>query len=175
MLYSVWIPYEVIHLHRISLLVRVFPAVSERQRDPDTFFRRSIFCGLLWSNLLLFKFLNQLVTSHVHEDLLASLILSLDDEAFSRLDDCSALGVNDGVALAICVLLLEGLALRDLSLHDLLVHGHNLLVGVPLEAWWHLGIGVIRHERSVLFLIDQEGVFSWLWYVTCLSSLHCCC
>ena len=67
--------------------------------------------------------------SHVDEDLLPVCVLCLDYEADLRLNNCATFGIDDWVTILINVLFLICIkVLRHLSLHQLLVHFHELLM-----------------------------------------------
>jgi hypothetical protein len=95
------------------------------------------------------------VCSHVDEDLLAIFVLSLHHEARFWLDHSTALLVNDWLAVFVDKLLLYGGELwRDFSLHHLLVHLHELLMGEILEE-------VVDWTTSLL---------PWGWNGRCIAS-----
>lgn len=132
-LYGLRIPYHIVHLRDLTLLVIIFADRAQTERDSDAHIGPQLLPVSLRDGLF-FKCIDYLVLGHVNEDFLAVGVLGLDDEADLWLDDGAPLGVDDWLAVLVDVGLLVAIkVLRLLSIHQLFVHLHDLLVRVFLE------------------------------------------
>ena len=119
---------------------------------------------------------------HVHKDLSALVILRFDDEARIGLNGCAAFFVDDRVSIFVVVVLLisAGELLWNIAFRDLLVHGHDFLVGVLLETRWYSAAHWLATSRSWgIFLICRKVEFAvariwiWLWDFASLRGSVC--
>jgi hypothetical protein len=131
--YSFGVPNDIIDLSGVSFFIMILPDCPQAKGNSHSHVCPELL-PLSLRDLFLLKSIDHFVLGHIEEDLLTVLVFGLYNEARLRLNNCTTLRVHNWLAVLIGeFLLVRSKFGRHLPLHDLLVHGHYLLMRVILE------------------------------------------